>query len=206
MWFRREISENPGDQTTSLLGRADCQGALASRQGVKGNDPALHMQTGPGNLEVRENRAGNHPHIGAPGKAIEVALGARLVDRPRDELGQDEALLRAKDEEREHRQSPFLETGVECAGSIRVAPGAEEDIALAHQVPLRHGVDLEAGQSHGINAALRRNIAELDGQNPVLRLPDPPAHCVPHLDGADVTQSDGAVSFHGCFSSPIVGF
>lgn len=199
MGLRRNVSENPGDQTTFLLGRADGQGPLAPSQCVQGNDPALDIQAGPRDIEVCKNRAGNHPHISAPGKAIEVALGARLVDRPGDELGQGEALLRAKDEEREHGQSAFLETGVEGARSVRVASGAEEYIAPAHQVSLRHAFDLEAGQARGIYGAVRRDIAELDGQDPVLHLPDPPANRVSDLDGTDVTQFDGAMSFQGCF-------
>ena len=82
-----EILEYPGVQLATFLGRADGQRALASRQGVQGDDAALDLQPGQGHLQSRQNRTRNHPQVGAPGEAIEVALGARLVDRPGDELG-----------------------------------------------------------------------------------------------------------------------
>ena len=123
-----DVLENPGVQPATFLGRANGQRTLASGQGVQGNDPALDIQAGQGDLEVRENRTRNHPHVGAPGEAIEVVLGARLVDRPGDEFRQDHTLTRPQDVERQHGQGGFAEAVIENGSRVRFASGAEEDV------------------------------------------------------------------------------
>ena len=94
------------------------------------------------------------------GKAVEVELRARLVDRPGDELRHDHARVRPQDVERQHGQSRFAKAVGERARRVGFAPGAEEHISRADQVSLRHGANLHASQPRGIHTNVRWNIVD----------------------------------------------
>ncbi len=161
----RALAENFAGQFSPQPGSLNGERLLPVGQRGNGNNLSLRFDVGDIQIEMFKTRTRHHSQFRTASNAVEIALGRRVIDSPRQILARNHVGFGAEDHEWEYRYSCVSEVWTHSDCGVPVTTRPKEHIASVHKVAILNIAQLDSRQSRQIEPATRWQVAQLNCRN-----------------------------------------